>query len=150
MWYVVDITLEMWWPWLTRRLTTSTACSDLEIRWHPAHRAWSVNTALAEEGRRPSDNYDIIRTDLSVIYLGPWRRARWHYWKNITVLPCWFVGIPCQVIAWDTMFNVFCWFIRCAFSQFSLFTLFFGSLSVVRVQVVSFVGRGARLWRHPG
>ena len=29
-----------------------------------------MNPALAEEGRRPSDTYDIIRTDLSVIYLG--------------------------------------------------------------------------------
>ena len=58
-----------------RRLTTSTACSDLEIRGHPARHTWSVNPALAEEGRRPSDNYD-IRSDLSVIYLGPSRRAR--------------------------------------------------------------------------
>ena len=70
------------------------------------------------------------------------------------------------------MFNVLCWFIRCAFSLFSSFTLFFGSLSVVRVSsklalwvgvlgcgdtpvnVVSLLvrlrGRGARLWRHPG
>ena len=30
-----------------------------------------MNPASAEEGRRPSDNYDIVRTDLAVIYLGP-------------------------------------------------------------------------------
>ena len=29
-----------------------------------------MNPALAEEGSWPNDNYDIIRTDLSVIILG--------------------------------------------------------------------------------
>ena len=48
-----------------------------------------------------------------------------------------------MLICWYTMssdclryyVNVLCWFIRCAFSLFSSFTLFFGSLSVVRVSI---------------
>ena len=58
------------------------------------------------------------------------------------------------------MLDDLCWFLSSAFSQFSLIafmlrSLFFHSVFLVdssdRIRwLVSFVGRGARLWRHPG
>ena len=52
-----------------------------------------MNTALAEEGRRPSDNYDIIRTDLSVIYLGAVKTCQMTLLKeyySVAMLICWY------------------------------------------------------------
>ena len=45
------------------------------------------------------------------------------------------VGIPCQWLLEILCLTLYVGFIRCAFSLFSSFTLFFGSLSVVRVSI---------------
>ena len=58
------------------------------------------------------------------------------------------------------MLDNLCWFLSSAFSQFSLIAFMLRSLFFLRFflvdssdkirLLVSFVGRGARLWRHPG
>ena len=59
------------------------------------------------------------------------------------------------------MLDDLCWFLSSAFSQFSLIAFMLRSLfffirfflvdSSDKIRwLVSFVGRGARLWRHPG
>ena len=55
--------------------------------------------------------------------------------KEYYSVACRFVGIPCQWLLEILCLTLYVGFIRCAFSLFSSFTLFFGSLSIVRVSI---------------